>query len=244
MFELSTSRTQNRIGPQIEGGCIESRPWLKVCNPCSGFGWRFLQYLGTEVAEAAGIENHAECRRTPKMARLEAALFVADGALSTQKLAQLATLSDTAETRTLIEKLNAAYDRGGSAFRIERVAAGYQMLTRPDFAPWLNKLHQRQSEWKLSPPALETLTIVAYRQPITRAEIEAVRGVQCTEMLKQLMDRGLVRIAGEEDSLGRPYLYETTRKFLQMFGLRTLGNLPMADRLRHSNLKDDANLEV
>ena len=179
----------------------------------------------------------------PMMARLEAALFVAEGALSTRKLAQLATLSDIAETRTLIEKLNAAYDRGGSAFRIERVAAGYQMLTRPDFAPWLNKLHQRQSEWKLSPPALETLTIVAYRQPITRADVEAVRGVQCTEMLKQLMDRSLVRIAGEEDSLGRPYLYETTRKFLEMFGLRTLDDLPMADRLRRANLKDDANLE-
>jgi segregation and condensation protein B len=112
------------------------------------------------------------------------------------------------------------------------VATGYQLLTRPEYAPWLDKLHQRQTELKLSPPALETLTVVAYRQPLTRADIEAVRGVQCAEMLKQLMERGLVRIAGEDDSLGRPYLYETTRVFLELFGLRSLADLPMADRLR------------
>jgi segregation and condensation protein B len=85
---------------------------------------------------------------------------------------------------------------------------------------------------KLSPPALETLTVVAYRQPITRAEIEAVRGVQCAEMLKHLLERGLVRIAGEDNSLGRPYLYETTRQFLEVFGLGSLDELPLADRLR------------
>lgn len=166
------------------------------------------------------------------MARLEAVLLVADGTLSTRKLAQLATLVDAAEAGQLIEDLNAAYDAVESAFRIERVATGFQLLTRPQFARWLDKLHHRQSELKLSPPAMETLTIVAYRQPVTRADIEEVRGVQCTEMLKQLMDRNLVRIAGHDDSLGRPYLYGTTRNFLELFGLRTLKDLPMADRLR------------
>jgi segregation and condensation protein B len=93
---------------------------------------------------------------------------------------------------------------------------------------------------KLSPPAMETLTVIAYRQPITRADIEAVRGVQCTEMLKQLMDRGLVRIGGEDNSLGRPYLYETTRKFLEVFGLRSLNDLPRADSLRSPRQQDAA----
>ena len=79
---------------------------------------------------------------------------------------------------------------------------------------------------------LETLAIVAYRQPLTRADLEAVRGVQSAEMLKQLMERELVRIAGEDDSLGRPFLYETTRKFLELYGLQTLDDLPMSDRLR------------
>ncbi len=170
--------------------------------------------------------------RSEKMARLEAVLFVADGALSIRKMVQAATLADPAEARRLLEELNAFYDADGSPFRIERVATGYQLLTRPLFSPWLDKLHQRQNELKLSSPAMETLTIVAYRQPITRADIEAVRGVQCAEMLKQLLERGLVRICGEEDSLGRPYLYDTTKKFLELFGLKSLNDLPMADTLR------------
>jgi segregation and condensation protein B len=166
------------------------------------------------------------------MARVEAVLLVSDGALSTRKLATLATLADPAEAKSLIDQLNEAYDRSGSAFRIERVASGYQMLTRPVFAFWLGKLHQREIELKLTPPAMETLTIIAYRQPITRADLEVIRGVQCAEMLKMLMERGLVRIGGEDDSLGRPYLYETTRKFLETFGLRSLDDLPMAELLR------------
>ena len=166
------------------------------------------------------------------MARLEAALFVADGPLSLKRLSTLAALADMAEARALLDALNAAYDDAGTAFRAERVATGYQLLTRPEFAPWLGRLHHREPDWRLSPPSLETLTIIAYRQPITRADIETVRGVQCAEILKQLMDRGLVRIGGEDDSLGRPYLYETTRKFLETYGLRSLDELPMADRLR------------
>ena len=170
--------------------------------------------------------------RDRKVARVEAVLFVSESAVSPKRLAQLATLADTTEAVRVVDQLNAAYDRDGSAFRIERAANGYLLLTRPVYARWLGRVHQRQAAMKLSPPAMETLTVVAYRQPITRADIEAVRGVQCTEMLKQLMDRGLVRIGGEDNSLGRPYLYETTRKFLEVFGLRGLDDLPRADHLR------------
>lgn len=170
--------------------------------------------------------------RSPRLARLEAVLLVANGPLSSRKLAQFATLADATEARTLIRKLNELYDRQDNAFRVEQVASGYQLLTRPVYAVWLGKVHQRQAELKLTPPALETLAIIAYRQPIIRADLEAIRGVSCTEMLKQLMDRGLVRIGGAEETLGRPHLYETTRLFLEVFGMGTLDDLPLASKLR------------
>ena len=166
------------------------------------------------------------------MARVEAVLLVAEGATSARKIVQFATLSSLNEARELIEQLNHAYDTSGSPFRIERVATGHQMMTRPEYSFWLDKLHHRQSAMKLSPSALETLTIVAYRQPVTRADVEAIRGVQSAEMLKQLMERGQVRIGGEEDSLGRPYLYVTTRLFLETYGLQGLDDLPLAEQLR------------
>ncbi len=190
----------------------------------------FRSPIGDAVVSQVG--NGSPYRRNRKMARLEAVLLVAEGALTTRKLVQLGTLVDAAEVRALIDQLNEMYDASGSSFRVERVAAGYQLLTRPEFSFWMQKLHQRQAQLKLSPPAMETLSIVAYRQPIVRADIEAIRGVQSSEMLKQLMERGLVRIAGEDDSLGRPYLYGTTRRFLELFGLRNLDQLPMAEELK------------
>ena len=166
------------------------------------------------------------------MSRLEAALFVANEALAPRKLATMATLADAKETLALISLLNSYYDETNSAFRIERVAAGFKLLTKPHLANWLDRLHSRQAHVKLSSPAMETLTVVAYRQPCTRADVEAVRGVQAAEMIKQLLERSLIRVVGEDDSLGRPYLYGTTRLFLESFGLSSLDDLPMADTLR------------
>lgn len=202
----------------IPGGCesaTEYRAWKRRCPRSASI----------DAAATSG-------RRSPKLARVEAALIVADGALSARRLAQSASLLDSGEARQLVDELNAAYDACGSAFRVERVGSGFQMLTLPAFARWLDKIHQRQERLKLSASSLETLTIVAYRQPITRADIEAVRGVQSSEVLKQLMERGLVKVVGEDDSLGRPYLYGTTRAFLESYGLRNLNDLPDAGRLR------------
>jgi segregation and condensation protein B len=212
------------------GGLDRSRPAFAPTLQQRDF---FLKRHGAN----GGLDGHEtdlgpDGVRDRKAARVEAVLLVSESAVSSRRLAQLATLADTAEAVRVVDQLNAAYDRDRSAFRIERAANGYLLLTRPVYARWLGRLHQRQAAMKLSPPAMETLTVVAYRQPITRADIEAVRGVQCTELLKQLMDRGLVRIGGEDNSLGRPYLYETTRKFLEVFGLRGLDDLPRADRLR------------
>ena len=196
------------------------------------FRWNFLirSVQNDQLQFHSGPE--VETRRTVKMAKVEAVLFVADSALSTRKIAQLATLANVSEAKELIDQLNAALEATHSAFHIKRVATGYQMMTQPQFSFWLNKLHQRQAALKLSAPAMETLAIVVYRQPITRADIESIRGVQSAEMLKQLMDRGLVRIGGKDDSLGRPFLYESTRKFLEIFGLKNLDDLPMGEALR------------
>ena len=158
--------------------------------------------------------------------------MISEGATPARKLAQVARLIDIKEVQQLIQVLNEGYDRTRSAFRIEQTAAGYLLMTRASLAPWLDRLHNRQAEMKLSAPMMETLTIVAYQQPVTRADVEAIRGVQSAEMIRQLMDRNLVRIGGEDDSLGRPFLYETTRQFMSMFGLRRLEDLPNYATLR------------
>lgn len=213
------------LGNSVRDGLARYRLWRE--SAC-GHARQFLPGLrrSTRPPGSPPIHLDESGARTRKAARVEAVLFVSDSAVSAKRLAQLATLADSAEAVQIVDQLNAAYDHDGSAFRIERAANGYLLLTRPAFARWLDRIHQRQSAMKLSPPAMETLAVVAYRQPTTRADIEAIRQVQCAEMLKQLMERGLVRIAGEDNSLGRPYLYETTRKFLEIFGLRSLKDLP------------------
>jgi segregation and condensation protein B len=173
-----------------------------------------------------------ELGRDRGLALVEAALFAADEPLTPRRLATAAGLADVAEARRLVRKLQALYDKDGSAFRVEELAGGYQLLTRPEFHAWLLRLRRASQEVRLTPAARETLAIVAYRQPIMRADIEAVRGVQCGELLRLLMEKGLVRIAGRHESLGRPVLYGTTRKFLQVFGLRSLRDLPQVEQLR------------
>jgi segregation and condensation protein B len=170
--------------------------------------------------------------RTPAVQRVEAVLMLAREPLSGRKIAQLALLEDGTQARTLLRRLNELYDAAGGAFRVEEVAGGYQLLTRPKFASWLRRLGQIPAEVRLSAPALETLAVVAYRQPVLKADIEAIRGVQCGEILRQLMERDLVRIGGRSEELGRPYLYTTTKRFLQQFGLRSLEDLPRAEILR------------
>ncbi len=190
----------------------------------------------TTPRRSRAIESHCdEASIQRRTARLEAVLFLAKEALSSRKIAQLASLEDGTEARTLITRLNQDYDSGGRAFRVEEVAAGYRLLTRSKFAAWVRRMVGAPTEIRLSGPASETLAVVAYRQPVLRAEIEAIRGVQCGEVLRQLMERGLVRIAGRSEDLGRPFLYGTTRNFLQVFGLRNLDELPRASMLRKSD---------
>ncbi len=192
---------------------------------------------GGGVRWALRVGVAAGCRLQPgpawrdaRAARVEAVLFLAGEPLSSRRISQLASLADGTEARTLIRRLNALYDVEESAFRVEEVAGGFQLLTRPRYALWLRRLAPAAGGARLSAPALETLAVVAYRQPVLRAEIESIRGVQCGEVLRQLMERDLVKIVGKSPELGRPYLYGTTRRFLQVFGLRSLEDLPGRDK--------------
>jgi segregation and condensation protein B len=178
--------------------------------------------------------EHEEKSSDSDLARLEAILFLAREPLNTRKLGRYANLADGTRARTLIRQLNERYDASGRAMRVQQVAGGYQLLTRAKLAPWLRRLAHVPGETRLSAPTLETLAVIAYRQPVPRADIEAIRGVNCGEILRQLMDRDLVRIGSRSEELGRPYLYATTKRFLELFGLNQIEELPRADQLKKS----------
>lgn len=172
-----------------------------------------------------------ELARDARLALVEAALLAADEPLTLRRLGTAAGVTDNSEVRRLVRRLQTLYEQDGTAFQVEELAGGFQLMTRPEYHPWLGRWRRAGNEMRLSAAARETLAIVAYRQPITRADVEAIRGVQSAEMLHQLMEKGLVRIAGRDESLGRPVLYGTTKKFLQVFGLRSLRDLPQAEEL-------------
>lgn len=163
---------------------------------------------------------------------LEALLFSTHHPLTTQRLADLMELPKQPPLRKAIKALNVAYEGSGRSFRIEQVAGGYQMLTLPEHGETLKKLHQKEIDTKLSKSAVETLAIIAYKQPILRADVEAIRGVMCGETIRSLMEKHLVRIGGRAELPGRPILYGTTKRFLELFGLNTLKDLPQAEELQ------------
>ncbi len=165
-------------------------------------------------------------------ATVEAILFASDGPLTAEKIAGAAELPRALTVRKAIRVLNVRYEQTGSAYRIEEIAGGYQMFTLPQYHAALSRLQAKRQETRLSQAALETLAIVAYRQPVLRADIEAIRGVACGEVLRGLLDKQLVKIVGRADVLGRPMLYGTTRRFLEVFGLSSSKDLPRAEELR------------
>lgn len=166
--------------------------------------------------------------------RIEVLLLSADRPMADGRIAELLVLdrkTAAKQIRLAVAELNNDYERTGRSFRVERLAGGYQMLTLPEFAPVLARLHSDRQQNRLSQPALETLAIIAYRQPILRADIEAIRGVACGEVLRSLMEKRLVKIVGRAEELGRPMLYGTTREFLKVFGLSGLDDLPQVQGL-------------
>jgi len=183
------------------------------------------------VEDAAGESSGAADARARDvdLALLEALLFSTHHPLTAGRLAELIELDSTKPIRKAIKDLNAAYTDTGRSFRIEQVAGGYQLLTLPQFGDALKRLHQKEADAKLTKAALETLAIIAYKQPILRADVEAIRGVACGETIRSLMEKHLVKIAGRAEEPGRPILYGTTKRFLELFGLNSLKDLPQGE---------------
>ena len=160
---------------------------------------------------------------------VEALLFASDVPLEPERIRDVLDLGDVGEARALIEELRARYEMAGGGLTIAEVGGGFRMVTRPELAPWLVRLARSRTKARLSRPALEALAIIGYKQPVSRPELDAIRGVNSEGVLESLLDRRLIRVAGRKDAPGRPFLYETTREFLIAFGLRDLGDLPRVD---------------
>lgn len=179
----------------------------------------------------AGAEQPAGKQITTESV-VEAILFASDTPLPASKIAQIVGAGDAREVKKHIAALNEKYEAGGTSFRIDEIAGGFQMMTLPEYNTWLAKLSKTRSESKLSAAALETLAVVAYKQPVLRADIEAIRGVAAGDMLNRLRELGLIKIVGRAEEIGRPMLYGTTKRFLEVFGLADLGELPQVEELR------------
>lgn len=163
--------------------------------------------------------------------RVEAVLMSIERAITPAKIAEAVAADGSKAVKEAIDRLNDFYAEHDRSFRIESVAGGYQILTLPEFGEHVAALHRTRADNRLSPSALETLAIIAYKQPIIRADIEAIRGVACGEVIRSLMERHLVKITGRAEEIGRPMLYGTTKTFLETFGLAGLKDLPKAEEL-------------
>ena len=157
---------------------------------------------------------------------LEALLFASDTPVEITTIREVLELDSPDAARDLVDALAARLRAEDRALQVIEVGGGFRLVTRSEVAPWLVKLARARTRQRLSRPALETLAIIAYRQPVSRPEVDAVRGVNSEGVLDNLLERRLVRIAGRKDTPGRPFLYETTRDFLVAFGLRDLADLP------------------
>ena len=162
---------------------------------------------------------------------VEATLFASQTPLTAAELARADEGLDEAVVERAIETLRDRYESDERAFQLYQLGDGFQLLTRPEYAPYLERFDSIPRPPHLSPAALESLAIIAYRQPIGRIEIEDVRGVSATSVLRTLMDWELIRVVGRGDGLGRPLLYGTTERFLEHFGLASLDDLPPSEEL-------------
>ena len=162
---------------------------------------------------------------------VEALLFAVQEPISVRKISEIVEGTEAKEIREVIQQLREEYDTHDRVFQIEEIANGFQLLSRPEYHEWISKIRKKSGESKLSQQALETLSIIAYKQPIIRAEIEAIRGVQSGQMVRTLREKGLVKITGRDEVLGRPLLYGTTTKFLDHFGLKSIKDLPKVEDL-------------
>jgi len=181
----------------------------------------------TPEVEEATIDNLTDDEHSRNRGVVEALLITADNPLGASKISSvLGRQIGAKEVRLYVDELNEEYVSSGRSFRVTEIAGGFQLMVHPEFAPWIRQLMKEKVPPRLSPASLETLAILAFKQPITKAEVEHIRGVAVDGVLRQLMEKGVVRISGRSEAIGRPLLYGTTRDFLKHFGLKTLSDLP------------------
>lgn len=157
---------------------------------------------------------------------IETLLFITDRPIKPTRIADVVEAADARRVREIIQELQAEYVRDGRAVQIVEIGGGFQMATKPEYGRWVRRLYNEKMTTKLSNAALETLAIIAYKQPITRAEMESIRGVDVAGPLERLLERSLVRVVGKKDTIGRPMVYGTTDEFLRLFGLNKISELP------------------
>jgi segregation and condensation protein B len=162
---------------------------------------------------------------------IETLLFITDEPLSAQRIAKICEIEDVEYIKSKLEELKHEYDLNSKALSIVQVAGGWQMATRPEYGIWVRKLYQTRLTLRLSNAALEVLAIIAFRQPVTKAEIEAIRGVDSSGPLDTLLERKLITSIGRKETLGRPIIYGTTEEFLKQFGLNSLEDLPKLETI-------------
>lgn len=162
--------------------------------------------------------------------QVEALLFASDIPLTPARMKELTGAQSNGEVREAVESLSSFYSETDRSYKITRVAGGYQLITHPEYSEIIKSLFKNRRKSRLSGAALETLAIIAYKQPVSRAQIEAVRGVNCGGVLSTLLERDLIRISGRGDSIGRPFLYSTTRQFLEYLGLNNYNDLPSIEQ--------------
>ena len=189
--------------------------------------------IAEDVSAAEDTDDSSGASAGPDvdLAALEALLLTTHHPLTAGRLAEVLALPTTKPIRKAIKQLNETYASTHRSFRVEQVAGGYQILTLPEFGDLLKKFHQKEGDAKLTKAAIETLAIIAYKQPILRADVESIRGVACGETIRSLMEKHLVKIAGRAEEPGRPILYGTTKRFLELFGLNSVKDLPQPEAL-------------
>ena len=171
---------------------------------------------------------------------LETLLFITDAPLPVSRIAQLCEIKNKERLETALVELRKSYDEEGRTLQVMQVAGGWQLATRPEYGLWVRKLYQNKMTVRLTQAALETLCIIAYKQPLTRAEIESIRGVEVIGPLETLTQRRLITVVGRRESIGRPILYGTTSEFLRQFGLNSLDDMPKLESFNIENMAEAA----
>ncbi len=161
---------------------------------------------------------------------IEALLFVSEKPLAVEQIKDVLDNLEAGQIRQILEELNSEYEKTNRGIRIAEVAGGFRMITPSTLAPFLKKLHRQRRKDRLSKPALETLAIIAYKQPLTKLDIESLRNVSADGVIDSLLEKGLIRITGRKKAPGRPFVFGTTRTFLEYFGLKSLDDLPKMEK--------------